>query len=192
MSETLQCFIREESTSSGRNAGLEAKARATLMRAEALPPVSLEIDDSIIIRSAPRMQPNGGVSSKGAAGSLSLNGATESFNSKDAAEYTLNVPLDGLDLPPDLLHCRNDYTLVSLRLGASVIDRSQSFDVVVRCIKELQRAVERFNLANSNVLATSILYKAIEGHYANDYPTIPQAMGKITESMLSPAVANRA
>ncbi|KAH6906982.1 hypothetical protein BKA70DRAFT_1428494 [Coprinopsis sp. MPI-PUGE-AT-0042] len=165
LSETLQSMLGEESTSSGKNPGVEAKARATLLRAEALPPLSVTIDDSIVIKSGSRAPK-----------------PSKAPSVSDAKAYTLNIPLDSLELPPELSHCNNDYTLASLRLAASIIDRSQGFDVLVRCIKDLKVAVERFNLANSNVLASSILYQAIENQYADEYPAIPPAMGRITDS----------
>ncbi|KAH6890753.1 hypothetical protein BKA70DRAFT_1234464 [Coprinopsis sp. MPI-PUGE-AT-0042] len=157
LTETIEWALRDESTSSGKNAGLEHK-RAILMQPEALPSVYVAVENAdvcIRTRSKPKTP-------------------SKAQGSHDKGTYTLNVSLDELELPKGLAACRNDYTLASLRLGASLIDRGNSFDCVVRCIHELQAAVDRFNLSNSNVQASSILYRSIEEHYQSECPLFHQ------------------
>ncbi|KAH6871079.1 hypothetical protein BKA70DRAFT_1242036 [Coprinopsis sp. MPI-PUGE-AT-0042] len=187
LTETIQFALRDESTSSGKNAALDATRvslvqsfflsrwlsglplQATLKRPEALPSVSIAVDHTgVFVRNAckPKISGQNHV--------LDLEGT-----------YTLNTSLESLELPPDLSHCRNDYTLASLRLGASVIDRSRRFDTIVRCIRELQSAVDLFNYSNTNVQASALLYSAVEERYKSDSPSIPIAMGKIRDSMLA-------
>ncbi|KAH6869038.1 hypothetical protein BKA70DRAFT_1431145 [Coprinopsis sp. MPI-PUGE-AT-0042] len=168
MTETIQYALRGESTSSGKNAGVEA-TRANLKLAEALPSVSIAVDKTgVFIGNASKPQV-----------------PIQHHALDPEATYALDIPLDSLELPQELSHCRNDYTLASLRLGASIIDRSKRFDTIIRCIRELQVAVDLFNYSNTNVHASALLYGAIEERYQAEFPSIPIAMGKMRDSLLA-------
>ncbi|KAH6917742.1 hypothetical protein BKA70DRAFT_1415790 [Coprinopsis sp. MPI-PUGE-AT-0042] len=99
-----------ESTSSGKNAGVEA-TRANLKLAEALPSVSIAVDKTgVFIGNASKPQV-----------------PIQHHALDPEATYALDIPLDSLELPQGTVALsQHDYTLASLRSAASIIDRSQT------------------------------------------------------------------
>jgi hypothetical protein len=83
-----------------------------------------------------------------------------------------------------------DYTEVSLRLGASVIDRNRCFDTVVEQYRQLSAAVDEFNQANLTVESCSKDYTAFESYYSSRSSSIPKTMARVRDAMLAKLAAS--
>jgi hypothetical protein len=84
----------------------------------------------------------------------------------------------------------NDVTQISLRLGASLVDRSERFNTVAELVQALQLAVRDFNEANSNVASTYTSYQAVEQFYSATSPGIPRLMKGMRDSVVTPLTAS--
>jgi hypothetical protein len=78
-----------------------------------------------------------------------------------------------------------DYTEVSLRLGASVIDRTRCFDSVVEHFRQLRAAVDSFNQANLTIASCSNDYTAFESYYGTHSASVPNSMRHVLDRMLA-------
>ncbi|KAH6888989.1 hypothetical protein BKA70DRAFT_1442603 [Coprinopsis sp. MPI-PUGE-AT-0042] len=143
-----------------------AKARASLCRPESLPSLSVEVDGTAICvtsasPSAPPLPPN---------------------------EH-------GPDGPPSIpftngIEQYSECTQISLRLGASVIDRTQCLDLVVEHFRRFKSAVDEFNEANLNVASACISYAEVEKYYGARHPPILKTMRCLRDSIIAPLDAS--
>ncbi|KAH6894778.1 hypothetical protein BKA70DRAFT_1439252 [Coprinopsis sp. MPI-PUGE-AT-0042] len=110
-----------------------------------------------------------------------------------------SVPLPGDDSPsgkpPSIPATKgvghfNDAAQISLRLGASVVDRKECFEAITQLFQALQSAVTDFNEANRNVASTSISYHKVERFYSARSPGIPKIMKGMFDSILAPLTAS--
>ncbi|KAH6913698.1 hypothetical protein BKA70DRAFT_1218600 [Coprinopsis sp. MPI-PUGE-AT-0042] len=148
---TIQLLLE---ASTGRKPSADAtKARELLYQPESLPCITVELD-----------------------------GATISVHTAPPSLPTPLLDEDSPSVKPPIIPATkgvshfNDAAQISLRLGASVVDRSQCFDTVAQLFQALQSAVNDFNESNLNVAKTSISYRAVEKYYGAHSPGIPKIM----------------
>ncbi|KAH6873995.1 hypothetical protein BKA70DRAFT_1240817 [Coprinopsis sp. MPI-PUGE-AT-0042] len=143
-----------------------AKARASLCRPESLPCLSIEVD-----------------------------GATICVTSASPSDPPLPPNEHGPDGPPTIpltkgIERYSECTQISLRLGASVIDRTQCLDLVVEHFRRLKSAIDEFNEANLNVASACISYAEIERYYGARHPPILKTMRCLRDSIIAPMDAS--
>ncbi|KAH6903035.1 hypothetical protein BKA70DRAFT_1434003 [Coprinopsis sp. MPI-PUGE-AT-0042] len=83
-----------------------------------------------------------------------------------------------------------DYSQVSMRLGASIIDRTNCLDLVIKHFQNLKTAIDDYNEANINATSASATYSAFEKYYSSQSPSIPKAMNRLREAMLAQLTAS--
>jgi hypothetical protein len=84
----------------------------------------------------------------------------------------------------------NDIAQISLRLGASLVDRSECFNTVAQLVQALQMAVRDYNEADRNVASTYTSYCAVEKYYSATSPGIPNLMKGMRDAVVTPLTAS--
>jgi hypothetical protein len=81
------------------------------------------------------------------------------------------------------------WTEAALNLGATIVDRLECFEDVLRILRCLREAIANFNDANASVEVSLMAYQAVEEHYRNR-PQVLSRMKALVDAVISPCLAS--
>jgi hypothetical protein len=91
---------------------------------------------------------------------------------------------------PLVIRHHAEWTQAALHVSATVIDRSECFEEVLRSLRSLQNAIGQYNASNTNAVATIQAYRTAEITHAKQLPNVPRLMKDVVDAMLGPKRAS--